>query len=66
MRQTILGEVFFKQEQLQDLKRNRCDIISFQSSIYKFSSSREEKKYNQHDFDKKYKIFLDSEIKFDR
>ncbi len=66
IRQTILGEVFFKQEQLQDLKRNRCDIISFQSSIYKFTNSREEKKYNQHDFDKKYKIFLDSEIKFDR
>ena len=66
LRQTILGEVFFKQQRLQDLKRNKCDIISFQSSIYKFSHSGEKKKNNQHDFDRKYEIFLDSEIKFDR
>ena len=66
LRQTILGEVFFKQQKLQDLERNKCDIISFQSSIYKFSRSREEKKNNQLDFDKKYEIFLESEIKFDR
>tara|TARA_B100000886_G_C20420358_1_gene491276 strand:- start:614 stop:1210 length:597 start_codon:yes stop_codon:yes gene_type:complete len=66
IRQTMLGKIFFKQQQLQDLKRNKCDIISFQSSIHKFSRSREERKNNQHDFDKKYEIFLDSEIKFDR
>ena len=66
VQQTILSEVFFKQQQLHDLERNKYDIISFQSSIYKYSYNKIGTKFNQHNFNNHYEIFLDSEIRFDK
>ena len=59
---SIVDEMFFNRLELNDLKRRKHELITFQCSIYKKTSHDVPNIATSHDLENSYDVFLDSII----